>query len=323
MRTGHLPTAPPMTGFAHEAFFYRGEPGFLDGTVGFAREGLANGDRVLVAVNTDRLGLLRSVLGEAPDLSYVDLAVVGRNPARIMPIWRDFLDAADRGGQSVRGIGEPIWMGRRPAEIDECRIHEALLNVAFAPASGRAPAFRMLCPYDLGALDRRVIEDARRTHPLVWERGVPRVCTAYLEAGTGTAALSGMLAEPVPGQVADRLVFGRDGLGQARSLVLRHCQDFGLDPERADDFALAVHEIATNSLLHGGGTGVLRVWLEPFGIVCEIADRGRLSDPMAGRVMPGPGQEGGRGLWLANQLCDLVQVRSHEGRTAVRLRMSR
>jgi anti-sigma regulatory factor (Ser/Thr protein kinase) len=37
--------------------------------------------------------------------------------------------------------------------------------------------------------------------------------------------------------------------------------------------------------------------------------------------VPEPGQLGGRGLWLANQLCDLVQIRCSPAGATVRLRM--
>ena len=37
------------------------------------------------------------------------------------------------------------------------------------------------------------------------------------------------------------------------------------------------------------------------------------------RLRPDISQEGGRGLWLANQLCDLVKIRSGERGTVVRL----
>lgn len=321
MRTGHLPVAPVVTGFAHEAFFYRGEPGFLDGTVAFAREGVDRGEAVLVALASDRLARLEAALGRPPGVAYVDLSVLGRNPARILPAWRDFVAASGGRGAGLRGVAEPIWPGRRAAELDECRIHEGLLNVAFAGLAAQGATFRMLCAYDVSTLTRDVIEDARRNHPYVWEGGVPRVCTAYLDAGAGESALAGMLAEPVPGQVSDRLVFGPGDLGWARSMAERHGRSAGLRPERAEDLALAVHEVVTNSLVHGGGTGVLRIWREATAVVCEVADRGVLADPMVGRRTPAPGQESGRGLWLANQLCDLVQVRSRDGRTVVRLRM--
>ena len=62
------------------------------------------------------------------------MAVLGHNPARIIPAWRDFADAH---AGPIRGIGEPIWPGRGADELVECQLHESLLNVAF---DGRLPA---------------------------------------------------------------------------------------------------------------------------------------------------------------------------------------
>jgi anti-sigma regulatory factor (Ser/Thr protein kinase) len=89
------------------------------------------------------------------------------------------------------------------------------------------------------------------------------------------------------------------------------------------DLVLAVNEVAANSIAHGGGSGTLRVWRDGGALVCEVSDRGHLDDPLADRRRPAPGQDGGRGLWLANQLCDLVQVRSFATGTTVRLHMHR
>jgi Histidine kinase-like ATPase domain len=57
--------------------------------------------------------------------------------------------------------------------------------------------------------------------------------------------------------------------------------------------------------------------------ICEVRDRGYLDQPLAGRESPARDAEGGRGLWLANQFCDLVQIRSSEAGTVVRLHKSR
>ncbi len=76
---------------------------------------------------------------------------LGSNPARIIPAWRDFLD--EHPGTPVRGVGEPIWGGRRPAEIVECQLHEALLNVAISPAT---PLW-LRCPYDATQLAESVL----------------------------------------------------------------------------------------------------------------------------------------------------------------------
>jgi hypothetical protein len=58
-------------------------------------------------------------------------------------------------------------------------------------------------------------------------------------------------------------------------------------------------------------------------IVVEVADAGVIEQPLVGRLRPTVEQEGGRGLWIANQLCDLVQVRSGAEGTVVRLRARR
>ncbi len=97
-----------------------------------------------------------------------------------------------------------------------------------------------------------------------------------------------------------------------------HASSVGLDEMRTMDLLLAVTELATNSLRHGGGEGVLRTWREPDALVCEVSDRGRIADLLVGRRAPQPSDEGGRGVWMANQLCDLVQVRSGDAGTVVR-----
>ena len=56
-------------------------------------------------------------------------------------------------------------------------------------------------------------------------------------------------------------------------------------------------------------------------LAAEVRDHGRIVDPLVGRQRPAPYELGGRGVWLANQLCDLVQVRSSAAGTVVRLRI--
>jgi anti-sigma regulatory factor (Ser/Thr protein kinase) len=86
-----------------------------------------------------------------------------------------------------------------------------------------------------------------------------------------------------------------------------------------EDLELALHEICTNSIRYGGGAGTLSLWAADGGLVLDVADQGRIRDPMIGRVLPPVDGLGGRGVWLANQLCDLVQIRSGNGFTQVRL----
>ena len=88
------------------------------------------------------------------------------------------------------------------------------------------------------------------------------------------------------------------------------------------ELVLAVNEVVTNCLIHGPGGGVLRAWTGAGEVVCEVADGGAIDDPLVGRRLPPPDAEGRRGLWMVNQLCDLVELRSGAGGTRVRLHMT-
>jgi anti-sigma regulatory factor (Ser/Thr protein kinase) len=89
------------------------------------------------------------------------------------------------------------------------------------------------------------------------------------------------------------------------------------------DLLMAVTEVAGNSLVHGGGAGTIRVWPSAGGVVCEVRDGGWIRQPLAGRMRPAPDGESGRGLWMVNQLCDLLQLRSSPAGTVARLHMRR
>jgi anti-sigma regulatory factor (Ser/Thr protein kinase) len=93
----------------------------------------------------------------------------------------------------------------------------------------------------------------------------------------------------------------------------------GVADHRTDDLVLAVSEIAANTMRYGGGSGVLTTWLTDTGVICEVADHGRIEHLLAGRQRPTPDQLGGRGLWLTNQLCDLVQIRVGQEGNIVRI----
>ena len=304
-------------GFRHEAFLYAGDAEFLDGTAAFVRDGLAAGASVLVVVAAAKIARLRRRLGPAAArVEFLDMEEVGRNPARIIPAWRQYVNAQPP-GQPVRGIGEAIWASRGPAELVEAQHHEALLNVAFADT----PALSLLCAYDVAALAPALIDEARRTHPTVSHRGRTGPSPSYLRLPRRAKPLSGPL--PEPNQAPSVLGFGRAGLGEVRDLVGRQARRAGLAPRLAADLVLAVDEVAANSIRHGGGAGTLRVWDDEHAVVCEIRDAGTLRDAMVGRERPRLLASAGRGLWLANQLCDLVQLRSSPAGTTVRLAMRR
>lgn len=310
------PAAGPITEFRHEALLYAGWAEFVAGTVPFIRDGLEAGEPVLVVESADKVAMLRLALGpDAGRVLFADMNQVGANPARIIPAWQDFV--ARNPGRRLRGIGEPIWKGRSPDELVECQRHESLLNVAF----GRGGPWWLLCPYDVESLDPDVIEEAKRSHEFVAQRATEERSDTF----RGLAASGAPFDVPLPerGGTTGQLVFDTDGLEPARRLVARHARAAGFKTSRLAELVTAVNEIATNSVRHGGGGGTLTIWQEPEGVVCEIRDRGRFDRPLADRERPSRELTAPRGLWLANQLCDLVQIRTMPDATVVRLHMNR
>lgn len=305
----------PVDRFGHEAMLYRSHEGFLEGVAPFLREGIEQEAAVLVAVDPAKIALLTERLGlDADAVEFVDMPALGRNPGRIIPVWREFV-AQNAGQRPMRGVGEPVWPGRGSAEMVECHLHESLLNRAFDDG----PAWRLMCPYDVEALEPEVVREARRTHPFVREAGVVSASERY-EASAAVEVFDDALPDP-PGQ-PPALAFDMRTLGDVRRIASEQAARAGVNADRVFDLVLAVNEVATNSLVHGGGEGTLRFWLDGRTFVCEILDAGVIDEPLVGRTIPTPRQVAGRGLWMANQLCDLVQLRSSPAGVAVRLHVS-
>jgi anti-sigma regulatory factor (Ser/Thr protein kinase) len=127
------------------------------------------------------------------------------------------------------------------------------------------------------------------------------------------------LSAPVHGVMA--FVYTTD-LSAVRALVHRHALRAGLTEARAIDLMLAVSEVAANTVRHAKSPGCLDIWYDAKEIVCQIRDRGTISDPLAGRRRPALDALGGHGLWIVNQVCDEVEMRSDETGTTIRLHMT-
>ena len=78
------PGPAPAEPFWHAALRYGSDGEYVDTLGAFVETGLAAGEAVMVAVPGQRLPLLRGRL-DAAAVTLVDMAVAGRNPARIIP----------------------------------------------------------------------------------------------------------------------------------------------------------------------------------------------------------------------------------------------
>lgn len=104
--------------------------------------------------------------------------------------------------------------------------------------------------------------------------------------------------------------FDGGALYALRSAVEAHAVAVGMPQGRAEDVVICVHELATNVIRHGAGTGRLRVWRLSGRLRCQVDDDGAPSatrdEPAlvgdgVGSTLDGPGpgpesvSDGGRG----------------------------
>ena len=301
-------------GFHHLALLYRSSQEYLSTLLAFVRTGLARAEPVFVAVPAAAGELLRDRLTPASgQVTFADMARMGLNPARNIPAVRTFVDAHP--GRRIRYVGEPAWPARSADELRETARHEALVNPAFCDAQ-----VTILCPYDVRALAPSVIADARRLHPVLLRRGEQQASPEYPGPDLLPPAFDAPLPEPPPG--AARLRYTAN-LRPVRDVVASHAAQAGLTPGRSTDLVLAVSEIAANTVRHTRNGGTLLVWRTPDCLICQIHDQGRITDPLAGQRPPALDVLGGQGLWVVNQVCDLVEMRSGRTGTTVRLHMRR
>ena len=118
--------------------------------------------------------------------------------------------------------------------------------------------------------------------------------------------------------------FDRDAITETRHGVAACAAGVGLAGPRLEAFVLAVNEIMSNAVRHGGGSGRIRLWRTAAGVACEISDGGPGAPPerLNGHRLPPTTATGGRGLWLARHQCDTFDVESGGAGTTVHMTMT-
>jgi anti-sigma regulatory factor (Ser/Thr protein kinase) len=176
-------------------------------------------------------------------------------------------------------------------------------------ASGGERPWHLISPYDVDGFDDQVTKLGEHNDALLDALGE--------ELAERTPPFAQAL--PAPNCEVREVPFGGEHLGVVRRILTTWAGEERLAAEPTEELVLAVNELATNSVRHGGGRGRLLLWRETDMLVCEIQDSGQIDDPLIGRSPPAPNQHTGRGLWLVHQLCDLVQIHSSTAGTAVRV----
>jgi anti-sigma regulatory factor (Ser/Thr protein kinase) len=112
--------------------------------------------------------------------------------------------------------------------------------------------------------------------------------------------------------------FDRSRVSPLRRIVAASAGKAGLSGDRLDDFVVAVNELLTNAVRHGGGTGQLTLTTEDGSVVCEVSDGGSGLNGAA-PLRPAAGEPGGWGLWLVRELTDTCEIKTGPDGTAIRI----
>lgn len=277
-------------------------------------QGLSEGRAVLLCLPDHALIPVRERLGPTTEfILCLPMSELGASPSRILPALAEFAD--EHRERPVLIISEPVWADRNPEEIREAVRHEALLNVVFTDRDVES-----VCCYHT-ALPETVLLEARRTHP-TYRRDAHGEHQDSIEYTLPLMIVeecdSIPLSNPPNGE---SLRFQDTDLPALRRRVQCWAVANGLPEHRTLDLQLAVDEAASNSVRHGGGTGTLRYWRHDRTLLVQVEDKGRLTDPLAGRLRPSREGTGGRGLWLIHQVCDLVEQRNTPLGSTIRMWM--
>jgi anti-sigma regulatory factor (Ser/Thr protein kinase) len=157
---------------------------------------------------------------------------------------------------------------------------------------------------------------------MAWEAETAECVPAAQEALTGPPSSRPAGGGPLPAPPPDAMTYRyTTDLAAVRTVVYRYAMLAGLPESRAIDLVLAVSEVAANTVRHAQSPGSLKIWYDTEEIVCQIQDEGTIADPLAGQRRPSLEAMGGHGLWIVNQVCDEVELRSDESGTTIRLHM--
>ena len=298
-------------GFTHSALIVDSEDALTTRLLPALHRSMAEGRPVLMVVGPDTGELLRAELGSpAAELEWGDPDACCERLGVAFETFRRHLAEQYALGRRVHVVAEPVLTSDRASAYLP---YEAVCNDAFA-----AYHCSVTCLWDSRRHPSQLIDDVRRVHgyELGDEGFTPN--PGFVPASTYLAALGRTQPPPPPSAtLLDLLVRDAHDLPRLRERTRVLARSLGF-PE--DDITLAANEVATNGLVHGAPPVRVRCWRDGGVLVVQVEDAGGVElPPAAGYLPPDVDQFGGRGMWIARQLADIVTTYTSPGNTAVRM----
>lgn len=309
-------TATPSSGAArlqHAAGFHSSPAHLLGQLVPLARDALARGEAVALDLTPGTEAALREALGGDADLHSLGLpADTGSGQTVAVARGRELR-------QLTRTAGPVTVLGEHRSDLDGpdgsfWTEFDAAVNVAMAELP-----VRMTCFFPEMPLHLCVLDGARDNHPQLLVGGLLRPNPRH-RGPRDVLAAHPVAPPPLLGAPDLTVAFRSWELQDVRRAVRGIADAAGFTDDRVEDVVLAVNELATNAVEHGGPHAELHLWTTGGGLVCEVHDTGELADPLPGMASPHASEPRGRGLWISRQICDLLHVWSDGRGTHVRVR---
>lgn len=151
----------PASLLEHQVLTYRSDEELLAASLGFVEDGIVNDEPVLVVTTPHNIRLLRRALNrDEANATFRSAARWYRSPLAALTAYQRFAMAAlDAGHHWVRVVGQPVWAGRSPQQVEAWIRYEALINIAFSPI-----AATIICLYDARETAPEVLARAQATH---------------------------------------------------------------------------------------------------------------------------------------------------------------
>jgi anti-sigma regulatory factor (Ser/Thr protein kinase) len=307
-------------GHLHDLLLHDSPEALAAVAVPFVEDGLAAGEAVVLATSDTSSALLVDALGGDDRVLVLPRGEVyrTRTPSALTTVRRMVADHLATGAPRVRVVAE-IDFGPTPRDWLEWQRYEAVVNEALAPL----PLWG-LCAYSTALLPEELVSTGRQTHPHVVTASGRRDNPDFVDPAAYLRALP-VPVEPLEGTPPLLAVDDVREFSGLRRAVAGVLAGLGGDADLLEDLHLAIDEMSSNGVRHGGPPVTLRLWADADRVVCRISDGGSgMDSPFAG-YGPAHGEDlsrGGMGLWLARQLCDHVDVLDQGPGLTVRLTTS-
>ncbi|GAA2137310.1 hypothetical protein GCM10009844_04250 [Nocardioides koreensis] len=298
MRTSH------HSAYRHGLLVHDTDEELIEGTRTFVARGLASGADVLVHGPSERVDLMREVLGSHPRLGYGFDEELYQAPMRTLFGYQHTL--AERSEPRELWVTGTVPLGLDATQQAAWHRYESAVDEAL----GTYP-FAALCTYDTRHRPASVIAAALATHRTVNVDLTDRENPQYVEPAAFLAAPLALRPEaPATPPSSSTVIHDFDHLSAARDLVRADAyQNSAVAPQTIEQLRVAVSEAVTNGLLHGCPPVRVTLWTDVASLTCLVEDSGPGHlDPMTG--FRHPERASSMGLWVARQLVDDLMIRS-------------